>query len=406
MQTINNKFIALATTLFATPLIAAAEETTKTTAGNSYNVFLIALVSLMVILLFAIAALGNVLKQLANVYRDKLKKDKGTGGTIKTMLLLIAFSIPSVYAFAQEATDAAAEIVAPSSPYISGIPKTEFYFLMGFIGFEFIIVFVLLLIIRLMVRLISNKPELVPQMKAVIKKPFLDRFNKSVAVTNEEVIVLDHDYDGIRELDNDLPPWWRYMFIASILVSVVYLWYYHMADGPNQIEEYTAQVEKGEQQKAPYLAKSANNVDENTVTMVLDQTELGAAQILFQNSCAACHAKDGGGGVGPNLTDAYWMHGGTIKDVFKTIKYGVPEKGMKSWKDDFSPKQIAGIASYIKSLKGTKPEVPKEKQGELLIEGGDKALDSLSTETQPATVPVDRDTVPSLRKIRKQQNKK
>lgn len=406
MRTIYNRFIALATALLMIPGVALAEETTKTTTGNSYNAVLIALVSLMIILLFAVAVLGNVLKQLADVYKDKLKERRESGQIVKAILLILTLSIPSAFAFAQEAADSTTANAVASSPYISGIPKTDFYFLMGFIGFELIIVFALLLLIRVMVRLISDKPELVPQMQAVMRKPFLDRFNKSVSVTHEEGIVLDHDYDGIRELDNDLPPWWRYMFIATIIAAVAYMWYYHMADGPNQIEEYTAEVQKGEEEKAAYLAKTANNVDENTVTMILDQGELSAAQTIFQSSCAACHAKDGGGGVGPNLTDDYWMHGGTIKEVFKTIKYGVPEKGMKSWKDDFSPKQIAGIASYVKSLKGTKPAAPKEKQGDLLVEGGDKALDSLSTETQPATVPVDRDTVPSLRKLRKQENKK
>jgi len=219
-----------------------------------------------------------------------------------------------------------------------------------------------------MVKLISEKPELAPILKQV-KVPFWDRINDVVAIEKEQDIMLDHDYDGIRELDNNLPPWWKYGFYLTIVVAFVYIWYYHAGgSGPSSYEEYVAEVKKGEAEKAAYLAKSANNVDENTVKMG-DAASVMAGQNIFQSTCAACHAKDGGGGVGPNLTDDYWLHGGSIQDVFKSIKYGWSDKGMKSWKDDFSPKQIADIASYIKSIKGSKPAAPKDKQGELYVEG-------------------------------------
>jgi cytochrome c oxidase cbb3-type subunit 3 len=105
---------------------------------------------------------------------------------------------------------------------------------------------------------------------------------------------------------------------------------------------------------------------------------------LYQQMCAACHAKDGGGGVGPNLTDEYWLHGGSVKDIFKTIKYGYPDKGMKSWKDDYSPNQIAQITSYVKSLQGTKPAAPKDKQGELYIEAAAPADSAAAPATDTA----------------------
>jgi cytochrome c oxidase cbb3-type subunit 3 len=157
---------------------------------------------------------------------------------------------------------------------------------------------------------------------------------------------------------------------------VIYLWYYHAGgNGPSSYDEYVAEVQTGEEAKAAYLAKSANNVDENTVK-VLDATAIASGKTIFETNCAACHAKDGGGGVGPNLTDEYWLHGGGVKNVFKSIKYGWPDKGMKSWKDDFSPNQIAQLASYITTLQGTKPLTPKEKQGELYNEGNSNAADS------------------------------
>jgi cytochrome c oxidase cbb3-type subunit 3 len=134
------------------------------------------------------------------------------------------------------------------------------------------------------------------------------------------------------------------------------------------VQELQIAMQQAEQEKEAYLAKSANKVDENSVVFLNDAVALGSGKKIFTASCAPCHGADGGGVVGPNLTDDYWLHGGSLNDVFKTIKYGWTEKGMKSWKDDFSPVQIAQIASYVKSLHGTKPATPKEPQGELYKE--------------------------------------
>ena len=124
-------------------------------------------------------------------------------------------------------------------------------------------------------------------------------------------------------------------------------------------------MQEAEQQREAYLAKAKNNVDENTVKQLTDASDLDAGKKAFTTMCAACHAADGGGGVGPNLTDEYWLHGGSVKDIFKTITYGWPDKGMKSWKDDYSPLQIQQLTSYVMSLHGTKPATPKEAQGEI-----------------------------------------
>ncbi|MEI6184276.1 MAG: c-type cytochrome, partial [Bacteroidota bacterium] len=117
-----------------------------------------------------------------------------------------------------------------------------------------------------------------------------------------------------------------------------------------------------------YLKKSANNVDENTVVYLSSPADHEAGKAIFTTICAACHLADGGGSVGPNLTDNYWIHGGGIKDIFKTIKCGYPDKGMKSWKDDYTPSQIAQLASYVKSIKGSNPVNPKAPQGTLYVE--------------------------------------
>ena len=363
------------------PFCAGAVSPVAADSSPSYNFPLIALVSLVVILTLANALLAIVLKQLALAFWDKQKAKNATGNAIKPLLMLLILLIPASQSFAQDT------IAVPEKIYISGVSNTDFYFLIGMISFMMLIMFVLLGLIQMFARALRNVPEKAHIPKAVFKRNFLDVFNKSVAIEKEKDILLDHNYDGIHELDNDLPPWWKYGFILTIIVAFIYAGYYHAAGGPSQVDEYNAAVTQGEIEKAEYLARSANNVDENTVTMVLDKSELSLAEGIFQTTCAACHLKDGGGSVGPNLTDDYWMHGGSIKDVFKTIKYGWPDKGMKSWKDDYSPKQIAALSSYIKTLKGTKPLTPKAPQGDLFVEGGDKAIDSISNKTDPSLEP-------------------
>ena len=163
---------------------------------------------------------------------------------------------------------------------------------------------------------------------------------------------------------------------------MIYLYRFHIShDGLSQLDEYTEEMQKGEEEKAEYLAKSANNVDENTVVLLTAASDIASGRETFVKTCAACHLADGGGTVGPNLTDNYWLHGGGIKDIFKSIKYGWQEKGMKSWKDDLSPKQIQEVASFIKSLHGTHPATPKAPQGEIYIEAGqDTKADSVKTD--------------------------
>ena len=116
--------------------------------------------------------------------------------------------------------------------------------------------------------------------------------------------------------------------------------------------------------KKVYLAHAANLIDENTVKESADAAVVSAGAAVFQTNCVACHGDKGQGVVGPTLTDEYWLHGGKINNVFKTIKYGIPEKGMISWEKTLTPKQISDVANFVKSLKGTNPPNPKAPQGE------------------------------------------
>lgn len=198
----------------------------------------------------------------------------------------------------------------------------------------------------------------------------------------EQDIDLGHDYDGIRELDNSLPPWWLWLFYICIFWSAVYLWYYHVSDrGPSQEQEYINEMAAADEAKTLYLASQANSVDEKSVTVLNGESELAEGKEIYVANCLVCHGANGEGGVGPNFTDKYWVHGGSINDIFSIIKYGVPEKGMISWKSQLRPAAMQKVASYILTFQGTNPENQKAPEGELYeIEGNQEEQEAPSEE--------------------------
>jgi cytochrome c oxidase cbb3-type subunit III len=184
-------------------------------------------------------------------------------------------------------------------------------------------------------------------------------------VEKEADILLDHDYDGIKELDNNLPPWWKWGFYISIVYAVVYLFLAHVVKVvPMSDQEYENEMAAAEVALENYRATATNLVDETNVFVVEEEGRLMNGKKLFDANCVACHAADGGGIVGPNLTDEYWIHGGSIKDVFSVIKNGVIEKGMIPWKTQMKPAEMQDVASYVLSLVGTTPANPKAAEGE------------------------------------------
>ncbi len=195
------------------------------------------------------------------------------------------------------------------------------------------------------------------------------RFTDTVPIDQEEDIMLDHNYDGVRELDNNLPPWWKGVFYLSIAFAPFYLYFNHFADSAASTQEhYAMEMEQAADDVKAYLATQKNAIDESNVTLLADADALSNGGILYQSKCAVCHGQAGEGGIGPNLTDNYWIHGGSIVDVFRTIKQGVPEKGMIAWKNDLRPRDMQEVASFIKSMAGTNPPNQKEPQGELYQE--------------------------------------
>ncbi|WP_431135132.1 cbb3-type cytochrome c oxidase N-terminal domain-containing protein [Psychroserpens mesophilus] len=198
-----------------------------------------------------------------------------------------------------------------------------------------------------------------------------ETYNKllgSKPMEEEHEIILDHNYDGIKELDNNLPPWWLYGFYASIIFGAVYLVRFHVFNGENQYEELEATLAEAKIEIEEYKKTAKDLVDFNTVEVLTDAGDIKAGKAIYEVNCVACHKADGGGGIGPNLTDKHWILGGGIKNVFKTISEGGRDgKGMIAWKQSLKPSEMAQVASYVLQFGGTTPAEPKEPEGDIWV---------------------------------------
>jgi cytochrome c oxidase cbb3-type subunit 3 len=201
-------------------------------------------------------------------------------------------------------------------------------------------------------------------------KNFWKKLTGNRPIEEEGEIILDHNYDGIRELDNNLPPWWVWMFYATIIFGVVYLARFHIFNGADQKLEYEQEVAEAQAEILEYKKNAKDLVDANSVELLTDASDLEAGKTIFESNCVACHMPDGGGGIGPNLTDNYWILGGGIKNVFHTISEGGRDgKGMIAWKQTLKPIEIAQVASYVlQDINGKTPANPKAPEGELWVD--------------------------------------
>jgi cytochrome c oxidase cbb3-type subunit 3 len=185
--------------------------------------------------------------------------------------------------------------------------------------------------------------------------------------STERVAEFDHDFDGIRELDNRIPPWFTTLFAVTVVFAAVYLLNYHVFGSSKlMIEEYRDEVAAAEIQRRIMLA-AGGTVDESTLVALVDAEAVSRGGDEFKRYCVSCHGNRGEGLVGPNLTDQYWIHGTGVKNVYATIKNGVPAKGMISWQLVFTPKQIQEIASFVLTLQGTNPPNAKKPEGQLVV---------------------------------------
>ncbi len=247
-----------------------------------------------------------------------------------------------------------------------------FYTLAGLLITSSLLILTVLICVLQVVRLLiaAESPAVAPvaseSLLAQLRRKFL--LGDIKPITQEQSIMLDHNYDGIQELDHRMPPWLAYFFYGTVAFAVVYMAGFWVLDTvPTSEAEYTAEVVQAEQQVAAYKKTVAAGIDENTAKVVTDPKALETGKTLYAQNCQACHGGAGEGGVGPNLTDEYWLHGGTVGEVFKTIKYGVPEKGMIAWQQKLKPEEIQDVAGYILSLQGSQPAGGKEPQGDKVV---------------------------------------
>lgn len=331
------------------------------TSANNQLAYL--LIIMTVILAFVIWGMGRVLVELSRQVVERSKKT-GTGAAL---LLMAGFSLLSIFANAQDAAPVP-EVV----PNYGGLSETTFYIFVTVIGIElFAILFLAFSIKRLYAELLPQKEKSVKQKSALSNWwSALDKkiFTQAVPVEKEADVMMDHDYDGIRELDNALPPWWKYGFYFTIVVGVIYLLNFHVFGlGKNPDEEYKIEMEKAMIAKEIYESQNKDKIDEKNVPMA-DAAGIKIGESLFDANCIACHLKGGGGSVGPNLTDDYWINKGSMNDIYNIIKNGKPDKGMQAWSNKFNPKEMSQLASYIKSLRGTNPPNAKLPQGDIYEE--------------------------------------
>jgi cytochrome c oxidase cbb3-type subunit III len=257
-------------------------------------------------------------------------------------------------------------------------PDVQNYVGYGGIVFALVLFIVVMLVLlrtfKVLTRIIlkyegQTEEQIIAELKPAKKekKPKGEMWHKLLSLrplSEEKDLLIEHEYDGIQELDNPTPAWFMYLFYSTIVFAIAYMLIYHVFGvGQLQYAEYNTEVAQANVAKKEFLSKAANRVDENTVKLVSEPAVLASGQAIFKQTCSPCHGEHAQGNVGPNLTDDYWLHGGKISDLFKTIKYGIAAKGMPTWEKQLSPKQISDVANYVKSLHGTNPPNPKEPQG-------------------------------------------
>jgi cytochrome c oxidase cbb3-type subunit 3 len=361
------KFINNYKKIFLTFLVAASTsvsfaQTTGAAESSNNNYALILLIVVAFLLAFVIWGLSKVVM----MYGKKVVEKSKAAEKVLPLLLIGFFTLTNLKASAQDVATEAPKVVHN----YAGLSPLAFWTLVSVIVLEMLVILVFLVMIKTFERTLSPKKVKAHALSFSKWWAKIDKklFTKAVPVEKEADILLDHDYDGIRELDNALPPWWKYGFYLTIGFAIVYLLNYEVFGyGENPIQEYNEEMAKAKIQMEAYAAKSGNTINENNIKMP-GADGLAKGKEIFTTTCWPCHGKLGEGGVGPNLTDDYWLHKGSLNDIYQSIKHGYPDKGMQAWGKNFSAKEINDLAGYIKTLKGTNPPNGKAPQGDLYVE--------------------------------------
>ncbi len=291
----------------------------------------------------------------------------------KTYLLPFALLAASgIQALAQDAAAPTAAAPAAEGDFYKTFLSNGLLFFTAFVIIgAFIVLFRLLNVMIKMQQIQIYKEQGFESFQEAKAKPMENfwnnlykRWTRVVPVEKEEDILFDHNYDGIKELDNSLPPWWVAMFYLTIAFAGIYLFYFHVSGvGRSSKEQYEIEVKEAETAIATLQAKKTDNVDEENLVPLDKEMDLATGKTLYTTNCVACHGALGEGGVGPNMTDNFWIHGGSVKNIYQTIKNGVPEKGMIAWSTQLRPIDMHRLASYILTLQGTNPPNGKAPEG-------------------------------------------
>lgn len=337
----------------------AASAATHASSTSSVNQWLLGIAILQAVL---ILVFSNILRTLSGPGPHWSKFFNSTGARTLVLLPLLVAVGSTAQAQAYHGPD-------------NAISEQSLFWLLVMVNalLLFVLLFQMKLVHGLMRLLVAPSETQEEPVKAKIKRSSWwarlgQSLTRQVPVEKEQDIVLDHEYDGIRELDNSLPPWWVWLFYGTIVWGVVYMVNVHVIKvWPNQDTEYRLEMAQAKADVDAYLATRTDLVDENTVEQHSDPGVIANGKTIYMDNCTPCHGKalEGVEGLGPNLTDAYWKHGGGIKNIFKVIKYGVPDKGMISWKAQLKPSEIAALAEYILSKAGSNPPNAKAPEGEL-----------------------------------------
>jgi len=313
--------------------------------GMSPTILALVMVIITLILVFFVASLASSAKNVLEYKRGK------ANGTIKTLLVLTGVSF---------ATDSFA--AGTTGEYIIDFPDSAFW---AFLTLDIILVMLVIYFAGIIRGVVS-------EYKVPSKLNFFSRWNKkmtdAVPVEEEAAILMDHDYDGIQELDNNLPPWWKYGFYITIVWGFAYLVYYNVFNaGPLQEQEYLTEMEEGDKADAAYRLAHPELITPENVTLLTDDASISKGKEVYITYCQTCHMENGKGGVGPNLTDNNWIYGGDIKGVFGTV-YNGAKNGMVAWKELLPATDIQAVASYILSMEYIAPPTGKAPQGDNIVE--------------------------------------
>jgi cytochrome c oxidase cbb3-type subunit 3 len=230
-----------------------------------------------------------------------------------------------------------------------------------------------------------EEAQSVPFADSKFYQGIMSKLTRSKQIEQEADVMLDHNYDGIKELDNVLPPWWVYLFYATIMFAFIYLVRYEILGSDNQAQEFEKEVAEAKIAVDAYNKTAPDQMNKEKVVLLTDAPSIAAGKAIFMSTCTPCHRADAGGQIGPNLTDDMWINGGGIKNVFNTIMEGGRDgKGMVPWKNTIKPSDIQKVASYVLSLQGSKPVNPKPTEPE-----AKKWVDEAAPKTEAQPTPTD-----------------